>query len=89
MPIAYLFKLLKAEGVAKEDCTIIRQNVWKEMQIRYVLLLYKGVKHLVSLGDTYIRVFSYPKVQQPYWESQGQFMMDTPKEFVDKWHEAH
>ncbi|PKH49681.1 hypothetical protein CXF68_02770 [Tenacibaculum sp. Bg11-29] len=89
LPITYLFKLLKAEGVNQKDCTVVRQNVWKEMQIRYVLLLYKGVKHQVTLGDTYMKVKSYPEIQQPYWESQGKFMMDTPLEIEDKWHEAH
>ncbi|PKH49682.1 hypothetical protein CXF68_02775 [Tenacibaculum sp. Bg11-29] len=89
LPIAYLFKLLKAEGVAKEDYTVLANVASKKLNIRHVLLLYKGVKHGIRLMPNTVDITSYPKVQQPYWETQGQFMMDTPKEIRDKWIEEN
>ncbi|PKH49685.1 hypothetical protein CXF68_02790 [Tenacibaculum sp. Bg11-29] len=89
LPIAYLFKLLKAEGVAKEDYTVLANVASKKLNIRHVLLLYKGVKHNIRLMPNTVDIKSYPKAQQTYWESQGKFMMDTPQEIRDKWHEAH
>ncbi|PKH49688.1 hypothetical protein CXF68_02805 [Tenacibaculum sp. Bg11-29] len=89
LPLAYLFKLLKAEGIAKEDYTVLANVASKKLNTRHVLLLYKGVKHDIILMPDATVITSYPKEQQPYWESQGQFMTDTSKEIIDKWIEEN
>ncbi len=89
LELDYLFDLLKAEGILKEQCTILHQNVWEKYHTRYVLLLYKGVKHNITLSKTQVWIKSYPESQQAYWESQGVFMLDTPSVIRDKWIEEN
>ncbi|MCL5247688.1 hypothetical protein M4I21_17885 [Cellulophaga sp. 20_2_10] len=85
MEIATFFEILKKEGVLKKECEVLINNADKKLNSRYILLRYKGVKHDITLTKKEIRIASYPEVDQPYWESQGQFMPDTPTEKVKKW----
>ncbi|QCE40048.1 hypothetical protein [Psychroserpens sp. NJDZ02] len=55
------------------------------LKMHTILLEYGGIRHQIRFKRKEITVESYLKSQQNYWESKGKFMLDTPKEIIDKW----
>lgn len=81
-----LFLYLKAKGFSNYE--ILAQNEWQydTPQKHYgVLILYQNVKNNIIIRPDVISVTSYLLNDKEYWESQGQFMLDTPVEILEKY----
>lgn len=83
-----LYKYLKDNDF--KDYKVIKEQTMdlgytNDKAINVILLLYKGVKHEITLRPQTITVTSYLLEDKDYWESQGQFMLDTPIEVFEKY----